>query len=52
MGYLFAAYAVTWLLIYAYLARISARQNRLLRDIEVLRQQFGELEAPGAAAGE
>ena len=45
MTYLFAAYMVIWALIYGYLARISARQNRLMREIETLRQTLDE-EAP------
>jgi CcmD family protein len=42
MSYLFWAYAVIWILIFGYLARITTRQNRLNRDIEMLRQTLEE----------
>jgi CcmD family protein len=37
-GYLFAAYAVTWVIHIAYLATIVRRYSRLRREIEELKK--------------
>jgi CcmD family protein len=37
-GYLFAAYAVTWLIHIAFLSTIVSRYSRLKREIEELRK--------------
>jgi CcmD family protein len=45
MTYLVAAYIVIWALVYGYIARISARQNRIMREIETLRKTLDEDES-------
>jgi CcmD family protein len=40
-GYLFAAYAVTWIIHIAYLATIVRRYSRLQREIEELKKPGG-----------
>ncbi|MBI2831578.1 MAG: CcmD family protein [Chloroflexi bacterium] len=37
-GYLFAAYSVVWVAVFAYITLLIRRQKRLHRDIELLRQ--------------
>jgi|GEM_PF-1234550 len=43
LGYVIAAYAVVWLVIFAYLFTIHRRQTQLKREIELLREE--ELQA-------
>jgi len=38
-GYLFAAYAVTWIIHIVYLSTIVSRYSRLKREIEELKKQ-------------
>lgn len=38
MTYLFAAFCVTWLVIFLYIRSIARRQRTLDRDIELLRR--------------
>jgi CcmD family protein len=40
MRYLFAAFCVTWLVLFLYLLSISRRQRMLSREIETLRQMI------------
>ena len=40
-GYLFAAYAVTWIIHIAYLSTIVSRYSRLKREIEELQKPGG-----------
>jgi len=47
LNFLFAAYTVTWVLIFAYLLRLSARQKHLLREIEAMQQQLDERKETG-----
>lgn len=42
LNFLFAAYTVTWVLIFAYFLRLSARQKHLLREIEAMQQLLDE----------
>ena len=39
LGYVIAAYAVVWLVIFAYLFTIHRRQTQLKREIELLREE-------------
>lgn len=36
MSYLFAAYTLTWILLFAYILYIGSRQKKLDREIETL----------------
>jgi CcmD family protein len=38
MSYLFAAYAVVWIAIFAYVLNISSQQKKLDREMETLRK--------------
>ena len=38
-GYLFAAYAITWIIHIAYLGTIVSRYSRLEREIEALKKK-------------
>ncbi len=40
MSYLFAAYTVIWVLLFAYLVRLSRKQNEIEREIETLRKSL------------
>jgi CcmD family protein len=40
-GYLFAAYAITWIIHITYLATIVSRYSRLKREIEALKKPGG-----------
>lgn len=42
MGYLVAAYAVFWGLIFAYIFSIARRQRKLVREIENLKKVLGD----------
>ena len=42
LGYLFAAYAVVWLILLGYLVSIARRQNRLDREVALLQQMKEE----------
>ena len=39
LNFLFAAYAIVWLLIIGYLFSLSRRQKKLAQEIETVRQQ-------------
>ncbi len=45
-GYLFAAFTIAWLALFGYIFVLSRRQQRLRRDIDLLK------EAPGEETGE
>lgn len=38
MSYLFTAYAVVWIALFAYILSISAKQKKLDREMETLRK--------------
>lgn len=38
MSYLFAAYAVVWIVLFAYVMTISSRQRKLDREMETLKK--------------
>ncbi len=38
MSYLFTAYAVVWILLFAYIMSVSGKQKRLDQEIETLRK--------------
>ena len=40
MGYLFAAYTVTWAVVFGYVFVLYLRQRKLLRDIELLKENL------------
>jgi CcmD family protein len=40
MGYLFAAYAVIWAVVFGYVFVLYLRQRKLLRDIELLKENL------------
>jgi CcmD family protein len=40
MGYLFAAYTVIWAVLFGYVFVLYLRQRRLLRDIELLKENL------------
>lgn len=42
MSYLFAAYMVIWLVLFAYLVRLSNKQKKLDREIETLKKLVDE----------
>lgn len=42
LPYLFAVYAITWVVFFAYLYYLSQRQRTLRREIEELRQALSE----------
>jgi len=37
-GYLFAAFAIVWALLFAYIFRLAIRQRKLKREIESLKE--------------
>ena len=44
LPYLFAVYAITWVIFFAYLYYLSQRQRNLRREVEELRQILAERE--------
>ncbi|MEE8194105.1 MAG: CcmD family protein [Dehalococcoidales bacterium] len=42
LGYLFAAFTVVWLALFGYIFALSRRQQRLRRDIDLLKETFKE----------
>lgn len=42
MSYLFSAYLVIWILLFAYLVSLSRRQKRLDQELETLRKLLAE----------
>ena len=44
LPYLFAVYAITWVIFFAYLYYLSQRQQYLRREVEELRQALSEKE--------
>ncbi len=38
MSYLFTAYSVVWILLFAYIMSVSSKQKQLDQEIETLRQ--------------
>jgi CcmD family protein len=42
MNYLFAAYAVIWLALFAYVMNLSSKQKKLSQEIEMLRKLLKE----------
>ena len=44
LPYLFAVYAITWVIFFAYLYYLSQRQRNLRREVEELRQVLAEKE--------
>ena len=42
LSYLFAAYTVIWLLVFAYIFYLSRRQRALQREIEALQRRLEE----------
>ena len=42
MSYLFAAYAVIWLALFAYLMSLSSKQKKLNQEIETLKKILNE----------
>ena len=42
LGYLFAGYAVVWLLLFGYMFSIAKRQKQLEREIELLKDLKSE----------
>ena len=47
MGYLFGAYFVLWAITFGYIFSLGARQKRLQRDLERLREK-GQASVPPA----
>jgi CcmD family protein len=45
LPYLFAVYAITWVIFFAYLYYLSQRQRNLRREVEELRQVLAERES-------
>jgi CcmD family protein len=43
-GFLFAAYAIIWAMLFGYVALLHHRQGRLKREIEVLKREIEEKE--------
>lgn len=42
LSYLFAAFAVVWAVLFGYVFSLSRRQNKLRRDIDLLRKERKE----------
>ena len=42
LGYLFAGYAVVWILLFGYMMSIARRQKQLEREIELLKDMKGD----------
>ena len=40
MGYLFAAYTIIWVVVFGYVFVLYLRQRKLLRDIELLKENL------------
>ncbi|MFQ5811922.1 MAG: CcmD family protein [Anaerolineae bacterium] len=51
LGYLFAAYAVFWVLTFAFVFSIARRQKGLQREIESLKQALETSEAQSSNFG-
>lgn len=47
LPYLFAVYAITWVIFFVYLYYLSQRQRNLRREVEELRQALSERERQG-----
>lgn len=47
MPYLFAAFAVVWILIFYYVHRMSQKQKQLLKDIEQIKKIVAEKKKEG-----
>jgi CcmD family protein len=47
LPYLFAVYAITWAIFFAYLYYLSQRQQNLRRELEELREALSEREGQG-----
>lgn len=45
LTFLFAAYSVTWLVLFGYLAVLWRKQRRLERDMRRLREQLQDISA-------
>ena len=41
-GYLFAAFAIVWVVVFGYVLLLLNRQKKLRREIESLKDAFGE----------
>ena len=50
LPYLFAVYAITWVIFFAYLYYLSQRQRNLRREVEELRQALAEREDQGGGS--
>jgi len=42
LGFLFAGFVVVWILLAGYMFSLSARQKKLSREIEMLKQMHGK----------
>ncbi|HMV25892.1 CcmD family protein [bacterium] len=38
LGYLFAAFAAIWVLLFYYVQRMNSKQKQMMKDLEALRQ--------------
>ena len=47
LPYLFAVYAVTWVVFFAYAVFVSRRQHEMEREIQELRAALAQEENPG-----
>jgi CcmD family protein len=47
LPYLFAVYAITWVIFFVYLYYLSQRQRNLRREVEELREALSERERQG-----
>ena len=41
-GYFFAAFAIVWAVVFAYVFLLASRQRRLKREVESLKEMLGE----------
>lgn len=56
LPYLFATYAIVWLVLFGYLFVVAAQVRSVQRDVDLLREQIGgsaqpAWDEPGAGAG-
>ncbi len=50
LPYLFATYAIVWLVLFAYLFVVAAQVRGVRRDLDLLKERLGERDSQGVDA--
>jgi CcmD family protein len=52
LPYLFATYAIVWLVLFAYLFVVAAQVRGVRRDLDLLKERLGERDGQGVDAAQ